>query len=194
MNPVRLPLLPLLVLLAACPGLRVRAQAPADAATRVNIQMTELGCLRALLVLDQLSLPVERRIAQRLTEVDFRVFPAANAGGARLTPALARRLGEEEGADLLLHASVELREKRALEDFKLFEGEATVQIWNIISGELIATQSLRATGPRTTDEVEARRGAVERSVDEACRAAIQQCLAKAHKILAHEAVVVNVFS
>ena len=165
-----------------------------DAQTRTTIQITEVGCLRALLVLDRSALLAEPRVAQRLTEVDFRIFPSKKVAGSRFSSADAKKFGEAEKADLVIYATAEAREKTALEDFCLFEGEATVQMYNALTGELIATHTARATGPRSTDATEAVRSAIEHAVDEAARSAVQQSLAQAHRMLAHEAVIVNVFS
>ena len=61
-------------------------------------------------------------------------------------------------------------------------------------GELLVTKTVRANGKRTTDEVDAKRSARESAITEAAHQAIERSLAKAHKVLVHEAVVVNVFS
>ena len=106
-----------------------------------------------------------------------------------------RTLGEHSYLAVgLVFATATDRLKNRKEDFLLYEGEATVQIYSRVSGELLVTKTVRANGRRTSDEVEARRSAREKAVDDAATEAIERSLAKAHKILVHEAVIVNVFS
>lgn len=165
-----------------------------EAATRVNVQITEVGCMRTLLVLDTAALPFENRIAQHLSDVDYRLFPSARTAGSRFGIDEAKAFGRSENADLVLFATASAREKKKLDDFALYEGEATVQLWSAVSGELIATDSERVTGTRTSDIVEAQRGAIEKAVDVAANAAVQKSLAKAQKMLVHEAVIVGVYT
>jgi hypothetical protein len=94
----------------------------------------------------------------------------------------------------VLNAKTKTRELAAMKDFRIFEGEATTQIWISSTGELVASKNIRTKGVSSTDAVDAERSAVERSVDASTATAIEASLAKAHKLLAHEAVLVNVFS
>jgi hypothetical protein len=167
---------------------------PDENATRVNVQITEVGCMRTLLVLDKAVLPLENRIAQHLSDVDYRLFPSARTVGSRFGSEEAKALGSSENADLVLYATASAREKKKLDDFVLYEGEATVQLWSAVSGELIATDTERVTGTRTSDALEAVRGAVEKAVDAATLSAVDKSLAKAQKMLVHEAVIVGVYS
>lgn len=179
----------LLSLMALSP---LRAQDAAETATQ--IQVTELGLMRALLLLDHSARESEDRIAEQLTEVDFRLVPAAVMVDGRMRPSRIREIAEREDADMVLYAKVKTRELTPMQDFRIFEGEATTQIWIATTGELIASNTSRTKGVRSTDSYNAERSAIERSLDVATDAAIDDSLAKAHKILAHEAVVVNVFS
>src|SRR5262245_17298636 len=65
---------------------------------KIGIQITELGCMRTLLLLDPRALPAEKLIAQRLTEVDFRVFPSARGVEDRVSSAQMREIGTENKA------------------------------------------------------------------------------------------------
>lgn len=163
-------------------------------ATAVRIQVTELGLMRALLLLDESAAEMEGRLAERLTEVDFRLVPAASLVDGRMTPARMREIAEREEADIVLYAKTALRELAAMQDFRIYEGEATAQLWIATTGELVGSKTQRVKGVRSTDRVNAQRSAVERSVDLVAAEAIKLSLAKAHKLLAHEAVLVNVFS
>lgn len=170
-----------------------RAQTDVES-TAVQVQVTELGLMRALLLLDESAMDMEDRLAERLTEVDFRLVPAAMPVQGRLTPERVRDIAEREDADMVLFAKTKLRELPAMQDFRIYEGEATAQIWIATTGELVASKTQRVKGIRSTDTVNAQRTATERSVDLVAADAIEMSLAKAHKLLAHEAVLVNVFS
>ena len=148
--------------------------------------------MRTLLLLDPKALPVEKLIEQRLTEVDFRVFPSAKGVENRVSSAEMRQIGEENKADLVLYATADLRPKNSMGNFQLYEGEGTVQIFSPVSGEMVVSQTNRATGTRSVDEVEAQRSAVEKAVDEATREAINRGLAKFQKIIVHRAVITDV--
>lgn len=161
---------------------------------QVQVQITELGCLRTLLMMETGTVDLEDRLAQKLTELDFRVFPNAQTAAARVTSDQMKAAGEAANAELIVYARASDRMKNAKADFKLHEGEAVVQIYSRVSGELLVSQTARADGRRTTDEVEAQRSAREAALDKASGQAIAKSLAKAHKILVHEAVIVNVFS
>ncbi len=182
----------MLVGIAVNPLAAQQSTDPADIA--VQIQVTELGLMRTVLLLDKSAREAEDRIAERLTEVDFRLVPAAQHVDGRMTPERMRDYAEKEEADLVLRAKTKTRELQRMQDFRIYECEATTQIWIATTGELIASNTSRVKGPRSTDAYAAERNAVERSIDVATAEAIEDSLAKAYKIRAHEAVLVNVFS
>lgn len=165
-----------------------------DEQTQMQVQITELGMLRTLMMMERESVDMEDNLAQRFTELDFRVFPEAVMTGPRVTSAQMKAAGEEANADLIVHARTTDRVRGRKEDFVLHEGEAVVQIYSRVSGELLVSQTARANGRRTSDAFEARRSAREAALTKAADQAIARSLAKAHKILVHEAVIVNVFS
>jgi hypothetical protein len=165
---------------------------PSEEQMKLDVQITELGSMRTLLLLDPLAMPVEKLIAQRLTEVDFRVFPSAQAVEERVSSAQMREIGTENKADLVLYATANVRQKNSMGEFQLFEGEATVQIFSPVSGEMLVSQTNRALGTRSVDEVEAQRSAVEKAVDEATREGINRGLKKVYKTIVHRAIVTNV--
>ena len=197
MTTIRLPRLSgiiavLALLVAGNTGLAQMAVKADD--QQMRVQITELGCLRTLIMIDGSIDDLENRVAQQLTDKDFRVFPNAEMVGSRVTSDEMRHAGEKANADLVVFATAKDRLKNKKEDFLLYEGEATVQIYSRVSGELLVTKMVRANGRRTSDETEAKRSAREKAIDEATKEAIERSLAKAHKILIHEAVIVNVFS
>ncbi len=167
---------------------------PKDTAEQIQtgIQITELGLMRALLILDSSSQDSEKLIAQRLNEADFRVFPSAKSVASRLSFEDIKALGKEAQSDLLVYAVVDTREKKAMGDFKIHEGEATVQIYSPATGELMVTHTARADGTRTTDEIAAQRGAREKALDLAVKEAIVKSLEKAHKIMVYQAILTHV--
>ena len=146
------------------------------------------------MLVDRNFADLENSLSQQLTDKDFRVFPSANMIGSRVTPDEMKAAGEKANADLVIFATASDRLKNKKADFLLYEGESTVQIYSRVSGELLVSKTARADGRRTSDEVEAQRSARLKAVDAAAQQAIERSLAKAHKILVHEAVVVNVFS
>lgn len=182
--------------------------APSMNNLRTNVQVTELGCMRALLLLDDAAFPLEKLIAQRLTEADFRVFPGAQAVPTRLTaagiakqgrnvgiaPEELKKAGDAMQADLVIFVTSSSREKARLGEFQLHEGEATVQVFSPVTGELLVSHTSRESGVRDIDPVMAHRSAVERSVDAATKEAITKSLEKAHKLIVHQAVITRVQS
>lgn len=167
---------------------------PKDSQERINlgVQITQLGQMRTLLVLDDTSGSAEKLVAQRLSDSQFRVFPSASIVTGRVDFEKAKALGTQGNADLVVVASAESREKRAMGTAQLFEGEATVQMFSPATGEIIVTQTTRTTGPRTSDAVAAERGAREAAVDLAVKEAIVKSLERAQKLIVHRVILTNV--
>lgn len=157
-----------------------------------SVEITEVGCMRTLLLLGEKTAPLEKLIAQRLTEVDFRVFPSARVLEGPPSSAQMREIGNENKADLVLFAEASVRPKKEMGDFQLFEGEATVQIFSPVSGEMMVSQTNRASGTRSVDATDAERSAIEKALDEATKTAISRGLDKARKIIVHRAVLTGV--
>jgi hypothetical protein len=167
-------------------------EARAEAEIRAAVQITEIGCMRTLLILTREAKDLEKLIAQRLTDVDFRVFPSAQIVGETVSAAQMRQLGQENLADLVLTADVTTRVKNKFGEFQINEGEATVQISNPVSGELLTTQTSRVNGERNVDALEAERSSREKALDMAVREAIAKGLEKAHKNIVHIATITGV--
>ncbi len=200
MNPLqKLPLIGLLTILVGGmahsePPNPFETKPAKDTAQQIQtgVQITELGLMRALLILDGSSLDSEKLIAQRLSEADFRVFPSAKSVGPRLSFEEIKALGKEAQSDLLVYAVADTREKKAMGNFKIYEGEATVQIYSPATGELMVTHTARTEGTRTTDALASERGAREKAIDLAVKEAIVKALEKAHKIMVYQAILTNV--
>ena len=137
----------LALLVAGTAGLAQEAAKTDD--QQMRVQITEIGCLRTLIMIDGSINDLENRVAQQLTDKDFRVFPSAAMVGARVTSDQMRDAGEKASADLVVFATATDRLKNKKEDFQLYEGEATVQIYSRVSGELLVTKTVRANGRRT---------------------------------------------
>jgi hypothetical protein len=163
-----------------------------EGSVKIGVQITEVGCMRTLLLLDSGAEKFEKLIDQRLTEVDFRVFPSAQIVDSRISAADMRQYGNQNQADLVLYATVSTRLKNSMGDFQLFEGEATVQIYSPVSGELMVSQTDRDNGVRNVDPVEAERSAAERAVDLSVQEAIVRGLERAQKLIVHTATITGV--
>lgn len=161
---------------------------------RDAVQVTELGLMRTLVVFDEgIDDSLVRIVNQRLSDVHFRVFESSErTPKAGATADDLKGLGAEHHADLVLHASVTAREKRAFGDAKLYEAEATVKFVSPVNGELMVTHSGRADGVRKFDEVEARRSATEKVLDAVVQEAAVKALEKSNKIIVYEVEMANV--
>ena len=167
-----------------------------DSAERVGmgVVLTQVGLMRTLLVLDSSSLDAEKLVAQRLSDAQFRVFPSAKTVTSRVDSEQMKVIGDEAQADLVVFVTASSKEKAPLGNFKLFEGEGTVQFYSPVTGELAVTHTARTTGPRKTDGAEAERSAKEAAVDLAVKEAIVKTLEKAQKLIVHRAVLTGVQS
>jgi hypothetical protein len=154
--------------------------------TREAVQVTELGLMRTLVVFNEgMDAALVKIVNQRLSDVHFRVFNAAQKVGAA-TPESLKELGAKENADLVLYANVTSREKAKMGEFTLFEGEATVEVVSPVSGELLVTHSDRSTGVRKIDTVEAKRSATETVLDKVVKEAATKTLEKSDKLIVYE--------
>jgi uncharacterized protein YbjQ (UPF0145 family) len=170
------------------------AGAVSDSDIQMDVQVTELGMMRALLVLDSKAIDSENVITQRLSDSDFRVFPSATEAGSSVSMDEMKDLGQKNKADLVFYATVSTRLKNKLGDFQLYEGEATVQVYSPVTGEMMVTKTVRADGDRNVDDVEAERSAREKVLDEATKEVVVRMLDKAQKMLVHEAVINGVYN
>jgi hypothetical protein len=163
--------------------------APVDPAKlKEGVQITELGCMRAMVVFQKSSLDVEKLVTQRLSDSDFRVFGPYEVAGDLLPDATkCRDLGNDRKADLVVLTSVTSRELNKLGNFSIFEAEATVRIYSPVSSEIAIIHTSRVKGERHTNAADAERSAREKAAGLAAGEAVTKSLEKAHKILVHEA-------
>ena len=161
---------------------------------KIDVQVDELGMMRVLLVFDAKSIDSATQVEQRLSDSDFRVFPSPQTADGLLTSDALADFGKKNHADIVFYAQSSSRLKNKMEDFALYEGESTVQVFSPVTGEMMATETTRANGERNSDEIEAERSAREKAVDKATTDVIVKMLAKAQKILVHEATITGVHS
>ena len=160
---------------------------------KIDVQVDELGMMRVLLLLDAKSMDSEKVVEQRLSDSDFRVFPTPEAATGSLNMEDMKALGKKPQADIIFYAQASSRLKNKMEgDFSLYEGEATVQVYSPVTGEIMATETKRTNGVRNSDDVEAERSAREQAIDTATKDVIVKMLEKAQKILVHEATITGV--
>ncbi len=167
---------------------------PPASEIKADVQITEIGMMRALLVLDSKAIDSQKVIAQRLSDSDFRVFPSATEAGSTVSMDEMKDLGQKNKADLVIYATVSTRLKNKLGDFELYEGESTVQVYSPVTGEMMVTDTVRANGERNIDEIEAERSARENTLDAATKSVVVKMLDKAQKMLVHEAVITGVYN
>lgn len=178
----------------AVPGVAQTA-APSLEDQQMRVQITELGLLRTLIVVSPDAADLSGRIRQKFVDRDYEVYTDAQEIGGQVTSAQMRAAGEAENADLVVYARlVDDRLRSNASGFKLYEATAAVQVFNRLTGREVVSKEVRAKGMRTPDDFDARRSAREKAMDAAATEAIEASLAKAHKILVHHAVIVNVFS
>ena len=163
-------------------------KAAAEARIKEGVQISELGMMRVFLVLNRDAARQEDQIHQLLSDYDFRLFPTRNylELQARFDSTMAKEEGHKRQADLVYYTKVETKQKAAFGEFVSFEANVTAQLYNILTGELLATHSSRVAGARSTDEEKAKRSAIEKGVDQAVKKVVEKSLAKVQKVLVHE--------
>ncbi len=161
---------------------------------RDAVQVTELGLMRTLVVFDEgMDESLVKIVNQRLSDAHFRVFESpVRTPKSGHTAAHLKQLADKTHADLVLHASVTSREKKAFGKAKLYEAEATVKIINPVNGELMVTQTGRANGVRKFDEIDAKRSATEKVLDAVVKEAAVKALEKSNKIIIYEVEIAKV--
>lgn len=154
---------------------------------KAGVQITELGCMRATFVFDESAAGFETQITEAFSDADFRVFSKGNVVSGRVEPKALHQIGNDRYADLVVYTTISGREKPALGKLHLFEATCTMQVYNPMSEELLVSETTRLDGKRHADETVAMRTASEGAVSAATSTLIRKILAKAHKILVHEA-------
>jgi hypothetical protein len=159
---------------------------PIDRITE-GAKVSELGLMRIYVVMDEGAAGQEDVIHQELSQADFRVFPAKNfAVATRLDPDSLYEEGGKRKADLVCLVKASTEEKAAMGDFKIYQSTVTSQLYSPVSGELLATQTSTAKGPRLADKEEARKGAVQAGIKQAVAAMLEKASKRTQRLLVHE--------
>lgn len=171
------------------------AQTAASDPQAVRVQITEVGLLRTLVMVDESSSDLEPHVINALLARDFSVFQDADLYNGRVTAAEMAAAGERAEADLVVYARVEDRVKDTYGGTTVYEARAVVQAINRVNGESRAMQPTRwIAGQRSSKPDRAQESARENAIVKGVDAAVDSILARAHKMMVHEAVIVNVFS
>ena len=169
------------------PAPEARTEADFLKSVKAGVQITELGCMRATFAFDKTAEAFEARITEAFSNADFRVFSKGVVVEDRVEPKALHQISNDRYADLMMFTKISARAKPKLGRLSLFEAEATVQVYNPMSEELLVSHTVRKDGTRHADEEVAARTAFESAIDAAVKEAILKTLEKAHKILVHEA-------
>jgi hypothetical protein len=171
------------------------AQTAASDPQAVRVQITEVGLLRTLVMVDENAADLEPHVINALLARDFSVFQDADLYHGRVTAAEMTAAGERAEADLVVHARVEDRVKDKYGGTTVYEARAVVQAVNRVNGESRAMQPTKwIAGQRSSKPDRAQESARENAIVKGVDAAVESILARAHKMMVHEAVIVNVFS
>ena len=161
---------------------------------QVRVQITEVSLLRTQLLIDTNTTELTDRVLQALVDRDFEVYTDAQEVSGIVTSAQMRAAGEPEDAQLVVYAKVADEPDSERSGLKVYRATATVQVYSRLTGQPLVSKTVEALGARTAQDSRARRTAREKAIDQAAQQAIEGSLAKAHRILVHRAVIVNVFS
>lgn len=164
-----------------------RAEADFLKSLKEGVQVTELGCMRAVFVIDESAADFETQVTEAFSDADFRVFSKSHIVTGSAQPKALLQIGVERTADLVIYTTLTSREKPQLGKLHLHEATCTMRVYSPTSEELLASETIRIDGQRHVDPVIAARSATEGAVTAATKELIQKTLEKAHKILVHEA-------
>ena len=157
-------------------------------ALKSGVRLTELGRMRAFMIVNEEAFEQEDAVHELLSDADFRLFPAKNlAAGERLNPELIKQEGGKRKADLAYFVKLTTEAQDSFGDFKLYEGEATAQLYNVVTGELLATSTENAKGERTTNDKKARKSAAGTATRMAVESVMRKSVEKVGRVIVHEA-------
>ena len=161
---------------------------PASKRIQSGIRLTELGRMRVYLGLNQEAVAYEDQIHELLSDADFRLFPAQNfATGDRLDPEKLVQDASKRKADLVYYIKLKLEEEPAFLDLKLSSATVTSQLYNVVSGELVATTTVTKKGERTSQDAKASETAGTVGIKAAVESIMAKTLEKEGRALIHEA-------
>jgi hypothetical protein len=160
-----------------------------------RVQITEVGLLRALVMVDEASQDLQQRLVAALVNRDFRVFESPQFAATGITAKDIAAAGEAQGADLVIYASVKDELADQTGDSYRFSAIGSVKIVNRVNGQTLAVSPDEDVyGGRSKSQDRARRDARRKASDAAVAGAVERVLASAHKMMVYELVFVNVFT
>jgi len=152
-----------------------------------GVQIAELGRMRVFLTFNREAVMQEDQIHQILSDNDFRLFPARNYTElARFDPEIVEKEGEKRKADLVFYTKLGVEEKSSFGEFKIYEASVTSQLYNVLTGELLATHSTSEKGERSTDVGKAKKSAMTKAIDVAVNQTVRKSVEKMKRVIVHE--------
>ena len=162
---------------------------------QVRVQITEVGLLRTLVMVDEGSTDMHQKLVAELIKRDFSVHESPQFASNGITTQEMSAAGEAAGADLVIYANVTDQEIDNYAGGVRFSAEASIKVINRVTGRTLAwNDPEEIRGARSNKADRARKDARTKAINHGLKGAVEQILASAHKMVVHRAVIVNVFS
>lgn len=162
---------------------------------QVRVQITEVGLLRTLVMVDEASTDMHQKLVAELIKRDFSVHESPQFASSGITTQEMSAAGEVAGADLVIYANVADQEIDNYAGGVRFSAKASIKVINRVTGRTLAwNDPEEIRGARSNKADRARNDARTKAINHGLKGAIEQILASAHKMVVHRAVIVNVFS
>lgn len=162
---------------------------------QVRVQITEVGLLRTLVMVDEVSTDMHQKLVAELIKRDFSVHESPQFASSGITTQEMSAAGEVAGADLVIYANVADQEIDNYAGGVRFSAKASIKVINRVTGRTLAwNDPEEIRGARSNKADRARNDARTKAINHGLKGAIEQILASAHKMVVHRAVIVNVFS
>lgn len=162
---------------------------------QVRVQITEVGLLRTLVMVDEGSTDMHQKLVAELIKRDFSVHESPQFASSGITTQEMSAAGEAAGADLVIYANVTDQEIDNYAGGVRFSAEASIKVINRVTGRTLAwNDPEEIRGARSNKADRARKDARTKAINHGLKGAVEQILASAHKMVVHRAVIVNVFS
>jgi hypothetical protein len=162
---------------------------------QVRVQITEVGLLRTLVMVDEASTDMHQKLVAELIKRDFSVHESPQFASSGITTQEMSAAGEAAGADLVIYANVTDQEIDNYAGGVRYSAEASIKVINRVTGRTLAwNDPEEIRGARSNKADRARKDARTKAINHGLKGAVEQILASAHKMVVHRAVIVNVFS
>jgi hypothetical protein len=162
---------------------------------QVRVQITEVGLLRTLVMVDEASTDMHQKLVAELIKRDFSVHESPQFASSGITTQEMSAAGEAAGADLVIYANVTDQEIDNYAGGVRYSAKASIKVINRVTGRTLAwNDPEEIRGARSNKADRARNDARTKAINHGLKGAVEQILASAHKMVVHRAVIVNVFS